>query len=109
MSNVNVGTLEKQPTEDLLFYFDFNKLLNSSETLSGTPTVTGSPSGLTIGSASIVSADTTALGRAVLANRAVQVRISGGTDDVDYTVQCSCGTSSSNTRVIDGTLSVRDS
>jgi len=109
MTEVNAGVLLKQPGESILFAFDFNKLLNTSETLSGTPTVTGSPSGLTIGSATIVSADTTALGRAVLANRAVQVRISGGTDDVDYTVQCSCGTSSSNTRVIDGTLSVRDS
>jgi len=26
----------------------------------------------------------------------------------DYTVQCSCGTSGSNTRIIDGTLSVRE-
>lgn len=109
MSEVNAGVLLKQPGEDLLFYFDFDKLLGSSETLTGTPTVTGSPSGLTIGSPTIVSADATVLGRSVLANRAVQVRISSGTDGTDYTVQCSCATSASNTRVIDGTLQVRDS
>ena len=108
MTEVNEGVLLKQPGESILFAFDFNKLLNTSETLSGTPTVTGSPSGLTIGSPTIVTADTVVLGQTILANRAVQVRISGGTDAVDYTVQCSCGTNGSNTRIIDGTLSVRE-
>lgn len=109
MSEVNAGVLLKQPGEDLIFYFDFDKLMNASETLTGTPTVTGSPSGLTIGSPTVISANATVLGKTVLANRAVQVRISAGTDGNSYTVQCSCGTSASNTRIIDGTLEVKDS
>ena len=108
MSSVNAGVLEKQPGEDLIFYFDFDKLLSSGETLTGTPTVTGSPSGLTIASPTIVSSDTTAPGKSVLANRAVQVRISGGTDGTSYTLECSCGTSASNTRELDGTLTIVD-
>lgn len=107
-SKVNVGTLVKQPGEDLLFYFDFDELLSSSETLTGSPTVTADVNGLTIATPAIVSSEVTVLGKTISANKAIQVRISGGTDGISYVLQASCDTSASNTRQVDGTLTVQD-
>jgi hypothetical protein len=96
--------------ESILFGFDFTKLLVAGETLAGTPSVTGSPSGLTIASAALnAAAFDNDEGGTVAINKGVQVRIGAGTDAADYTLTCTAATSAGNTRIIKGTLQVRDS
>lgn len=109
--------LEKQPGESTVYYVDFTPLLRKdasgalSETLSGSPTVTFTPSGLTIASeavnsVAIVRQDNS--GNEIAIGAAVQFRVSGGTDQVLYTGEVSCGTTLTNTREVDVKLQVRD-
>jgi hypothetical protein len=76
--------LEKHPSDDLVYTFDFSEweFLTASEKIVSA-TVTGSPSGLTIGAASINSD-----------GDQVQVRISAGTADTTYHVKCQATTTS---------------
>jgi hypothetical protein len=89
--------LVKQPTESLLFACDFTNVLQGSDLLSGTPTVTALPSGLTIASIVIASG-----------SLKVNARISSGTDLTEYTVVFTCDDDASNTHVIDCLLAVVD-
>ena len=73
---------------------DFASLLGTSETLS-TSAVTASPSGLTLGSASIS-------GSKVLFN------LVGGTHGIRYRIEVTVTTSASATLVGDGILRVQD-
>jgi hypothetical protein len=102
--------LWKHPDESVLFGLDFGNLLASGETLSSV-TVTGTPSGLTIGSASVQASAFTDefTGATVAANEGAKVRISGGTAGTDYVLKCTATTSASNTRVFVATLQVRSS
>jgi len=102
--------LWKHPDESVLFGVDFGNLLASGETLSSV-TVTGTPSGLTIGSPSVQASAFTDefTGATVAANEGAKVRISGGTAGTDYTLKCMATTSGSNTRVFVATLQVRSS
>ena len=102
--------LVKASTESILFGFDFGPLLNTGETLS-TITVTGSPSGLTIGTPTVKATSWVdyLTGETIAANEGAQCRISGGTAGSDYTLTATATTSDSNTRVIVCTLQVRDS
>ena len=102
--------LVKASTESILFGFDFGPLLNTGETLS-TITVTGSPSGLTIGTPTVKATSWVdyLTGETIAANEGAQCRISGGTAGSDYTLTATATTSDSNTRVIICTLQVRDS
>lgn len=99
----------KHSTESILFGFDFGPLLNSGETLSSVA-VTGSPSGLTIGSATVkaTSWEDELTGETIAANEGAQARISGGTTATDYTLTATATTSDGNTRVLLCTLQVRD-
>ena len=101
----------KHSDESILFGFDFTPLLVSGETLTGTPTVVADVAGLTINSTPLVNTATFAddEGGTVAIGKAVQCRISGGTNGSDYTLTATCGTSASNTRVVVGVLQVRNS
>lgn len=88
----------------------FDELLESGETLTGTPTVTGSPSGLTIDNARVSTGELTINGVAVATGRAVQFRVSSGTSGTTYTLTATCGTTSSpaQTLPVQCTLKVLD-
>ena len=83
--------------ESRLYDLDFTdqKEIAAGETLTGTPTVTATPSGLTVG--------VPVLGGA---NKKVQVQISGGTANTAYLVLCTVGTNGGNTLQGCGTLYV---
>jgi hypothetical protein len=100
----------KGSQESILFGFDFSKLLVTGETLTGVAGVSGSPAGLTIAAGSVNSAvfDNDE-GGTVSIGKGVHVRISSGLDGTDYIVTCTVATSAGNTRIIKGTLQVRDS
>lgn len=71
----------------------FSRELATGETLSGSPTASASPSGLTVDNVSVESsAFTTEEGESIPANEAVKFRVSGGTADTDYLVLVKCGT-----------------
>jgi hypothetical protein len=100
----------KVSTESILFGVNFAPLLLAGETLTGTPNVTSSVSGLTIAApivntATFIDDDSNTVG----IGQGVQVRISSGVDATDYTLKVTCGTSLGNTRCVVCTLRVRDS
>ena len=85
--NVQVGFLDK---------------LDSGELLSGTPTVTVSPTGPTI---SNVGRNTTALtidGESHAINQAVTYTITGGTAGVEYTYTVTCATDATPAQTLIG-------
>lgn len=84
--------------ESRLYDLDFTdqKEIVAGETLTGTPTVTAAPSGLTISSPPVIGG----------ANKKVQVRISGGTANTTYSVLCTVTTTGGNTLQGCGTLYV---
>jgi len=86
--------LIKQPGETREFSMDFSNLLASSETISS-PTVTSTPAGLTIGSATISSGK-------------VLFDISSGTHPVRYRIEVTVTSSGGSTLVGDGILKVSD-
>lgn len=93
----------KQPAESRVYQFDFAdypEIAENSETLTGTPTVTASPSGLTIGAPTI-------------SGTKVRFRVSAGTiasEGIDqyYLFECAVATSGSNTLEQDGVLILSD-
>jgi hypothetical protein len=86
--------LVKQPGETRNFSMDFSSLLAASETISS-PSVSYSPSGLTIGVASVSG------------NKAI-FDISGGTHPVKYRLEVTVTTSGGSVLVGDGLLRVYD-
>lgn len=69
----------KTTAENLLFGIDFTKLLQSGETLTGTPTIRNQPTGLTFGGPLVnVAQFNNDDGGIVAIGAGVQVRISGG-------------------------------
>jgi hypothetical protein len=85
----------KQPLEVLNLEMDFTNLLDTGETISS-PTVTTTPTGLTISS---VAVDST--------SKKVEMVASGGTDGVTYRVDVVVTTNASQTLEGDGILKVR--
>lgn len=71
---------------------DFTDKLDSGEELTGTPTVTGSPSGLTIASIAVSAGSLTILGTSVDSGKAVTCSVSGGAAGTRYTLTVTCGT-----------------
>ena len=71
---------------------DFTDKLDSGEALTGTPTVTSSPSGLTIASVEANAGTLTILGTTVAIGRAVTCSVSGGSAGTRYTLTVQCGT-----------------
>jgi hypothetical protein len=69
---------------------DYRGLLDDDELLSGSPSASGSPSGLTISS---VAKNTTAItvdGSSVPVSQAVQFLVAGGTAGLTYTITVTC-------------------
>lgn len=92
-------TLVMQPGESLLFSCDFTDLLKGSAVLnSNPPLVTATPSGS-------ISLASKALDSSTLK---VEVRISAGLDEVDYTIQFTSTDNASNTHEVNCKLQVRD-
>ena len=89
-------TLCKQPSESFLYDMNFSSRMATSEVLTGITSVTESPSGLTIGTPTY-------------SGQIGQVRISGGTDGVTYTVTWLATTDAGNTIEAEGFLYVFDS
>lgn len=74
--------------------FDFGpQLLSGTETLTGTPTIAVSPSGLTVGTPAINSVSFLDVdnSRQIAADEGVLVEVSGGTAGVEYAVTVACG------------------
>ena len=71
---------------------DFTDKLDSGEALTGTPTVTSSPSGLTIASQAVSTGALTILGTSVSTGNAVTCSVSGGSAGTRYTLTVQCGT-----------------
>jgi hypothetical protein len=82
-ASLSVPALVKTPGESKVFNFNFGdypEIRDLGQTLTGTPSVSSVPTGITLGSPSI-------------AGNVVLCRISGGMDATDYTLTISCGTS----------------
>jgi len=71
---------------------DFTDKLDSGELLTGTPTVSGDPAGLTIASVAVSAGALTILGTSVLTGQAVTCSVSGGSAGTRYTLTIQCGT-----------------
>jgi hypothetical protein len=87
--------LLKQPGESRLLGIDFELVLETGEALDAVSGVTGSPSGLTIGSGSIDGTE-------------VRFRVSGGVHNRNYRLAVTVTTDAGNTLVGDAVLEVRD-
>lgn len=94
------NTAPDRPTvavgETNLFSVDFSGILDSGESLSGTPTVVEvTTSDLTIASESVSSSALTINGKSVTAGQAVQFKVSGqAIANSPYTIKITCGTDS---------------
>lgn len=97
-----IRPLTKAAVESLTEAFDLTALLASGETLTGTPTITATPAGLTIGTPAV---NTTALtdsdGNTIAIGKAIEVTISGGSAG-RYELTVSCGTSAGGGRTRGG-------
>lgn len=100
----------KHPSEVRNCSVSFANLLDTSELLTGTPTVTATPSGLTFGSQQVNASQLTVSGVAIPIGKAVQFRVSGGSSGVEYRLEVSCGTNASpaQTLVVECSLLVLD-
>lgn len=90
-------TLVKQPSESRVYDMDFSNLLATSESINSVDSTTGTPSGLTFGTATI---DAT--------GKIAQVRISSGADGTTYKVTYQITTDQSNVLEGEGYLHVED-
>ncbi len=87
--------LTKQPSESRLFDFDFGGKMATGETVTAVVSVVSTPSGLTVGATSF-------------SGMIAQVRLSAGTDQVEYLLTCKVTTSAANTLELDGLLFVAE-
>lgn len=96
-------TIDKHPSESLTIPIDFTGLLQSGETLSGTPTIAViSGAGLTIATPAVVAtAYTKRNGNSIAVGKGVTLVASSGTVGVTYRVQATCSTTDGNTRIGD--------
>lgn len=85
----------KSPTAIKIAAASFDGELYPGESLSGTPTVTASPAGLTVDSPSINTDPVTIDGVSVAAGRAVLFRVADGQAGKKYVMTVTCSTDSS--------------
>ncbi len=98
MNDTNV----KRTGEAYTFWFDFAPgLVDLGDFLTGSPTVTAFPQGLTLG--------TPFKGSDPAAPRLIGIRISGGNDGITYTLEASCATNDGNEVAVVDYLKVDDS
>jgi hypothetical protein len=100
----------KHPSEIVNGAISLNSRLDTAEVISGTPTISATPSGLTF---SMIQANTsvaTVLGESVPIGKALQFRVSGGTSGVRYNCEATISTNATpaQTLVIDFGLLVLD-
>lgn len=69
----------------------------TSETITGTPTIASSPSGLTFGSITVTAAAMRIDGVLTPTGQGVTFTVSGGTSGQTYTITVSCATSAGQT------------
>ena len=81
---------------------DFRGQLSSGELLTGTPTVTVSPSGPTISNVQRNSTAQTINDESVPVDQAVLFTIAGGTAGVEYTFTATCSTDSTPSQTLVG-------
>ena len=72
----------------------FDSWLGTNETITGTPTVTGSPSGLTIDNAQVNTGTIEVNGLEVAIGKGVLFRVTGGTSCTDYLLTITVTTNS---------------
>ena len=70
----------------------FTGLLEASEVLTGTPTCSSDPAGLTFSSVAYNSSSMVIAGETVTANRGLSFLVSGGTAGTLYTITCTAPT-----------------
>lgn len=99
--------LTKLAGETMPICLDFTALLATNETLSGSPTVTVSPAGLTAANAAVLTAHYNPLGGGdnVAIGKGVALLLSGGNSGQRYTLTITCATSTSS-RVVGGQVIV---
>ncbi len=90
-----MNILTKQPAEVTIYSMDFEDLLRSGDSIASVTSVTATPSGLTLGTASITGTE-------------VQFSISSGTDGTWYAVEVVIATLGGDTLEGDGYLYVTD-
>lgn len=83
--------------EDRNVSVSFAGKLDAGETLTGTPSVTATPSGLTFSNEAVNDATVYVNGANVPAGKAVQFSVSGGAEGQSYTLTVSCGSSAGQT------------
>ena len=88
---------KKLPAEIVLGALDCSNRLRSGETLGGTPTITASSSGLTVGTVTVTTAAATINGSTVSTGQAVTFTLSGGTAGELYSLVFSSTTSAGQT------------
>lgn len=82
----------KHPSEVRNCGVSFAGALDEGELLTGTPTVTSVPSGLTFASPIVSTQALTINGATVAIGKAVQFKVTGGVSGVKYQIEVSCGT-----------------
>lgn len=90
-----LGILTKQPSENILYDFEFADKMATAETVASVVSVTATPTGLTVGATAF-------------SGTIAQVRLSGGTTGTEYLVTCKITTSLSNALEMEGRLWVED-
>lgn len=80
---------------------DFQGKLSAGELLTGTPTVTCVPTGLTFSSIVVNTAAVVVNGITAAIGEAVQFRISGGTAGTRYTLVIGCGTNATPAQTLE--------
>ena len=75
--------------------------LDASETLTGTPTITVSPTGPTLSNKAVNTSTLTIAGVSCTAGQALQCKITGCTAGYTYTITASCGTTSTPAQTIE--------
>ena len=88
-------TTPKDPDEARPYQLDFSNDMDTGDDITGTPTLTATPSGLTIGSPTV-------------AGDKVTVQLSGGTAGRKYTIKCVASTVNGHTVVARGILTVSE-
>lgn len=81
--------------------------LDAGELLTGTPTVTVSPSGPTISNQAVNTAQLTIDNQTVAIGQAVQFSISGGTAGTSYVISVRCGTTASPAQTLEAFCNIK--
>src|SRR4051812_28428419 len=82
----------KHPSETRTAGVSFVNVLESGESLTGTPTVTATPSGLTISNIQTNAVAVTINGASVAVGKAVLFSVAGGNNGKKYQLEVQCST-----------------